>query len=49
MSESEVEEKFRKLAANVLPISQTDRLLETLWRLEDVADAGELVRLTVSR
>ncbi len=49
MSESEVEEKFRKLAANVLTIRQTDRLLETLWRLEDVADAGELVGLTVNR
>jgi 2-methylcitrate dehydratase len=49
MSESEVEEKFRKLAANVLTTLQTDRLLETLWRIEDVADAGELVRLTVNR
>ncbi|MND07637.1 hypothetical protein D3C83_297500 [compost metagenome] len=49
MSESEVEEKFRKLAANALTIRQTDRLLETLWRLEDVADAGELVGLTVNR
>ena len=47
MSESEVEAKFRKLSGNVLTSTQTDRLLETLWRLEDVVDAGEIVRLTV--
>jgi 2-methylcitrate dehydratase len=47
MSESEVEAKFRRLAADVLPASRTDRLLEALWRLEEVADAGEIVRLTL--
>jgi 2-methylcitrate dehydratase len=47
MSESEVEAKFRKLAAEVLPAAQTDRLLERLWMLEGVADAGEIVRLSV--
>jgi len=47
MSESEVEAKFRSLSGNVLAPTQTDRLLETLWRLEDVVDAGEIVRLTV--
>ena len=49
MSESEVEDKFRKLSTDVLPSSRTERLLETLWRLEDVGDAGEIVRLTVVR
>ena len=47
MSESEVEAKFRKLAADVITLAQSDRLLERLWKLEDVADAGEVVRLTV--
>ncbi len=47
MSESEVEAKFRGLAQNALMPAQTDRLLEALWRLEDLADAGEIVRLTV--
>lgn len=48
MSESEVENKFRKLAQNVLSPSQSERLLAQLWRLEDMADAGEIVRLTVT-
>ncbi len=48
MSDAEVEEKFRKLAANLLTESQTDQLLERLWKFEDVADAGEIVRLTVA-
>lgn len=49
MSESEVEEKFRKLAENVLSPSQTDRLLETLWRLENVEEAAAIAQLTVQR
>lgn len=48
MSDAEVEQKFRKLAVNVLTPAQMDRLLERLWKLEDVADAGEIVRLTVA-
>jgi 2-methylcitrate dehydratase len=48
MSDSEVEEKFRKLALNVLAPSQVDRLLERLWKLDELADAGEIVRLTVA-
>jgi 2-methylcitrate dehydratase len=49
MSESEVEEKFRKLSAKVLTSDRTDRLLERLWHLENVQDAGEIVRLTVNK
>lgn len=48
MSESEVEAKFRKLAVKSLSRSGADRLLQSLWRLEDVRDAGEIVRLTVN-
>ena len=48
MSESEVEAKFRKLAANVLTPARVDRLLDKLWKLEDVADAGEIAQLTVA-
>lgn len=47
MSDAEVERKFRGLAAPVLAVDAADRLLERLWRLEDLADAGEIVRLTV--
>ena len=46
MTDSQVEAKFRKLATGVLNAGQTDRLLETLWRLEDLKDAGDVVRLT---
>ena len=49
MSDADVEAKFRLLAAKVLQPAQTDRLLQQLWKLEDLADAGEIVRLTVAR
>ena len=48
MSESEVEAKFRKLAGKTITRSATDRLVESLWRLENMRDAGEIVRLTLS-
>lgn len=48
MTDAEVAAKFRGLAQNVLKSAQTDRLLEALWKLEDVADAGEILRLTVT-
>ena len=48
MTESEIEGKFRPLAAQVLDQAQTERLLEKLWHIEDLADAGECVRLTVA-
>lgn len=47
MSETEVEQKFRRLAQDVLAPRATDRLLESLWRLETLEDAGEIVRLTL--
>ena len=48
MSDAEVEAKFRGLAQNVLEPAQADRLLDALWKIEDAADAGEIVRLTVT-
>jgi 2-methylcitrate dehydratase len=48
MSESEVEDKFRTLATGVLTPTQTERLLERLWKLEELPDAGEIVRLTLT-
>jgi hypothetical protein len=47
MSEAEIEAKFRPLAASVLQSAQTDRLLATLWRLEEQANIHELMALTV--
>ena len=46
MSDGEVEAKFSKLAADVLTPGQSERLLDALWRMEELADAGEIVRLT---
>jgi 2-methylcitrate dehydratase len=46
MTETEIEAKFRTLAAEVLKPEQTDQLLKTLWKLEELDDAGDIVRLT---
>lgn len=48
MSDAQVEAKFRKLAGAVLNGGQADRLLQCLWQLETLSDAGEIVRLTKS-
>ncbi|MCC7485204.1 MAG: MmgE/PrpD family protein [Burkholderiales bacterium] len=48
MSDGEVEAKFRRLAATVLPSSSADRLLETLWHLESEDNAGALIGLAVA-
>jgi 2-methylcitrate dehydratase len=48
MSQDEVERKFRKLATNVLDESRIAELLDMLWNLENVPDAGALVRLTAA-
>ena len=47
MSQTEVEAKFRPLAAGVLKAGQTDRLLAALWRLEEQPNIHELMALTV--
>ena len=46
LTDAELEEKFRSLARKVLSPSQADALLDRLWHLEDVADIGEVLRLT---
>jgi len=48
MSDAEVEGKFRSLAEKVRQRTASDRLLETMWKLENLADAGDLVRLTAA-
>ncbi len=48
MSDAEVETKFRSLAEKVQQQSRSDRLLETMWELENLVDAGDLVRLTAA-
>ncbi len=46
MTDAEVERKFQGLAAAVHSPGQTTRLLDALWHIEDLPDAGEIVRLT---
>jgi 2-methylcitrate dehydratase len=45
LSDAEIEDKFRSLADKVLERKQADAVLATAWKLEKLADAGELLRL----
>lgn len=47
MSDGEVEGKYRRLARNAVSERQAERLLAGLWGVEDMTDAGDIVRLTV--
>ena len=47
MDDADIEKKFRTLARKVLPDAKIDMLLARLWRLDELADAGEILRLTV--
>jgi len=49
MSDREMEAKFRPLARKVLTDDRCDRLLDVLWKLEDLPLAGEIIRLTAAR
>ena len=46
MTDSEVEDKFRSLAKNLLSPDQTEELLHRLWHLEEVEDLKEIFNLT---
>jgi len=48
MSDTEVEAKFRPLSGKVLAGDRCERLLEALWKLEDLPLAGEIIRLTAA-
>lgn len=45
MNDDEITAKFTANAERVLGSAQLRELLETLWRLEDLADIGDLMRL----
>ncbi|MFT5449993.1 MAG: 2-methylcitrate dehydratase [Gammaproteobacteria bacterium] len=47
MLDVEIEGKFRGLAQDVLPEPQTTRLLERLWKLDEIEDAGSIPQLTI--
>ena len=48
MNDAQIEKKFRTLAKKVLPDEKINTLLGRLWKVEDMADAGEIARLTVA-
>jgi hypothetical protein len=47
MTEEEIQEKFRRLALNTLDRAQTERIIETVYRLDELKSAGELVATLV--
>ena len=46
LTEAEFERKFGRLVGDLLPRNQIEQILETVSRLEELEDVGELVRLT---
>lgn len=45
MSDDEIEDKFRGLAANLLSTQQLEHLLDRLWHLEEVTDIGNIIAM----
>ena len=46
LTDNEVEDKFRSLAAEHLPADRIDALLDHLWHIDEAPDLSELFRLT---
>src|SRR5690606_9474354 len=46
LSNADLEEKFRDQAVLALPAEQVEALIEQSWRIDELADAGELARAT---
>lgn len=44
-SDQELEDKFRSLAAFVLPKAKINRLIKTIWSLEELKDIRKLIKL----
>jgi len=47
MTDSALEIKFADLADGILPLAQTRRLIDACWNVERLADAADIVRLSV--
>ena len=43
LSDRQLDEKFRSLVGDVLPKSRVERLLSTLWDLDQVGNVGEVI------
>lgn len=49
LTDAELEAKFRHLAAHLLDAGKTDAILDKLWKLEEVADIGDVFALFVAK
>ncbi|HEX6998033.1 MAG TPA: MmgE/PrpD family protein [Gammaproteobacteria bacterium] len=47
LSNADLEEKFRDQAVRALPAERVEALIERCWRIDELADAGELARATM--
>ncbi len=47
MTDEEVESKFRSMASRVMPRAQMDRLIETIWRLDELNHVRDISSLMV--
>jgi hypothetical protein len=45
MSDTDLERKFTDLAEGILPPQQTAKVMELCWKVEGLADAGEIARM----
>ena len=45
LSDTEVEHKFRELAGDRLAAGQADRIIETVWKLDQLPDIAQLIDL----
>jgi hypothetical protein len=43
MTNTQLEEKFRRQAVRALPLEQVERLIERCWRVDAVEDVGEAI------
>jgi hypothetical protein len=44
LSDRQLDAKFRDQGALALPRAQVDRVLDLCWRIESLADAGDIVK-----
>ena len=47
MSDSDIENKFRSLVAEILPDPQTNELVDLCWSIPDLENVADIPRATV--
>jgi 2-methylcitrate dehydratase len=46
MSDREIEDKFRSLAADLLPNARVDALIAQVWKLDELPEVETLIQMT---